>query len=267
MRVIDIEEPKKFMYQMVEQNYSIKNCPSYWTYPLSKLLESCNDPELVFYAQSLREHSDHISTPFYCTTTFPTIEQSSLLVSNSENVAFRPSYGAAAILRWEKGCVVYETILTTEGVEIECIYPDGSLFRTSDDFRFISFFSADTEIENLYHIASDLETISDHNRNVVYPLREIIADCLVLYQRFHSSRSFSKSFTKPVAPSRNVMHIQVPGIVEIACDSNDVCKARFADGIRVEMPMVIDQYSIASITNKEGEEDQVRVLYPLGYEK
>jgi hypothetical protein len=268
MRVVDIDEKRNFMYQMVEQHYSIKNCPSYWLYPLSKLLEACDDSELVFYGQALRERSDHIQTPFYCTTTFPTIDETSLQVSNSENVAFRPSYGTLAILRWEKSDIVYETIPTTEGVEIECVYPDGSLFRTSDDFRFISYFSPDSPMENLYHIASDLETISNHERNTVYPLREIIADCLMLYQKFHSSRSSNRQTKKQqVIHPKVVKQIHVPGIVDIGCYSNGDCKARFEDGTRIEMPTRVDEYSIASIVDKEDDHFQVRVFYPLGFEK
>jgi hypothetical protein len=270
IRMLDgIEE--KFVYQLVEQNYSIWNCPSYWMFPLSQLLLDTLDPNVIEIANIYGKKSNYIKTDLYYTTCFPTLDPMKLKPTHQENSSFLPGFNGI-VRRWLKEDIVYEAIEMQEGVQIECIYPDGSLFRSDSDFHFISYYGPSSPMESLYHINSNLESITHHSTDVTYPLRKIVSDCLFMYQKFHSNQSThcdKRRTWEVVQPQvgQVVRRLVRDGVGEFVFMSHGIIKGKFIDRVVVEIPFDINEYSVARIIDSKGCEHQVRVLYPLGFEE
>ncbi|KAI9095158.1 hypothetical protein DFS34DRAFT_651490 [Phlyctochytrium arcticum] len=242
-------------YLWIEQSFSCHDVPQYWTTPLAMLTEP---------AKSIT--SSYVTTALPKATSFssPT-DRRDLDPRSSHQKRLKVMWTPTALYR------VLPARTTNDlhyGREIEAtLHIDGSVMRSSEDFRFITLYHGQGSGTETYAIPNAPPYLTSSVSGLRYPFALITSEMLPIYQS-HCMRSSSDQTDSSQIDSGITAVIKselIPGLGAFTIFEPAGVRALFEDGTTLETD---ESGSIASV-QIAGESDMriVRCANPIGCEK
>ncbi|KAJ3416786.1 hypothetical protein HDV05_000160 [Chytridiales sp. JEL 0842] len=248
-------------YFFLEQEFSVICPPPCWRYPLA-ILQRYKEEDLMAVAST---HGNIIGSRYVAVK----LPQANQYIAPSDKV---------------NSIVVHNEGMTGEHeIYVEAVlHEDGTLFRSSEDFTFVTMFVIPSK--SLGESSYDGEMYSVRNmpdivRNPENGRHLIVDEMMRLYHNAVQRSAKVQKENVPVklpAPTKQIGRVEkevsIKGIATFKIYADKSVKVKFEDGVKVEIPArnftiaLKEDNTIALVTTHQGETIYVRSAKPIGYE-
>ena len=267
------------------QKFSILNVPEEFHYPTDLLLTcilssssvSVSASDLAFASATTSKDEDQNKQRDQGKTLVQKqlpLENQHVLLSDPLNIEWKTKSIQSPIQFSFKNGILYQLIAKENRfISIEIWLQDESVFSIDDEFKFITFYSMDSDEIQMYSIsdAPSLARNLSNNASRSYPLREILSEALKLYQSytsFQTTLSLQKRNTKEDVKEIPIVklpcQISIDSVGQFYCSCDYKLSIHFMDGILIQM-----KYgdSVLNLLDEFGEWIPLRLDSPVGFEK
>lgn len=186
--------------------------------------------------------------------------------ASNHKFAVSKEYKSIRIDRVQTPLGIYQSVIRGSAVLIECLITnDMSYFRTDDDFLYISLYHGEQELA-VYQLSSALPFIHHPTSDAIYPLPEMLAKVLYLYQHNFSIVSTLKTPALEISGfSHNVSNeCHVPSIGFFKKFSDGRIQVQFNDRTLLDFDA---EMRMATVLDIHGDRVQVRLANVIAYKR